>query len=78
MWGHEEWLKVGRWLEPWGDEKWRTADRDISDSERLLDMDFKVARWQNLIPSFPWNALGWRASGRNPRDQTLQRSGAEQ
>ena len=23
----------------------------------------KVARWQNLIPSFPWIALGWRARG---------------
>ena len=21
----------------------------------------KVARWQNLIPSFPWIASGWRA-----------------
>ena len=40
----------------------------------------KVARWQNLIPSFPWIAPGWRAWGRNPRkgrDQILQRSGAE-
>ena len=34
----------------------------------------KVARWQNLIPSFPWIAPGWRAGGRNPRkgrDQIL-------
>ena len=34
----------------------------------------KVARWQNLIPSFPWIAPGWRAWGRNPRkgrDQIL-------
>ena len=40
----------------------------------------KVARWQNLIPSFPWIASGWRAWGRNPRkgrDQILQRSIAE-
>ena len=40
----------------------------------------KVARWQNLIPSFPWIAPGWRAWERNPRkgrDQTLQRSLAE-
>ena len=28
---------------------------------------YKVARWQNLIPSFPWIALGWRAWGHNPR-----------
>ena len=42
MWGHEEWLNVERWLEPWGDEMWSTADRDISDSERLLDMDFQL------------------------------------
>ena len=39
-----------------------------------------VARWQNLIPSFPWIAPVWRAWGRNPRkgrDQILQRSVAE-
>ena len=42
--------------------------------------DARVARWQNLIPSFPWIAPGWRAWGRNPRkgrDQILQRSVAE-
>ena len=36
-----------------------------------------VARWQHLIPSFPWIAPGWRCCGRNPRkerDQILQRS----
>ena len=40
----------------------------------------KVARWENLIPSFPWIAPGWRAWGRNPRkgrDQILQRCVAE-
>ena len=42
----------------------------------------KVARWQNLIPSFLWIAPGWRAWawGHNPRkgsDQLLQRSVAE-
>ena len=40
----------------------------------------KVARWQNLIPSFPWIAPGWRVLGGNPRkgrDQILQRSVAE-
>ena len=40
----------------------------------------KVARWQNLIPSFPWIAPGWTAWGRNPRkgrDQILQLSVAE-
>ena len=33
----------------------------------------KVARWQNLIPSFPWIAPGWRARGnpRKGRDQIL-------
>ena len=39
-----------------------------------------VARWQNLIPSFPWIAPGWRVWGRNPRkgrDQILQCSVAE-
>ena len=45
-----------------------------------LPEDLKVARWQNLIPSFPCIVPGWRAWGRNPRkgkDQILQRSGAE-
>ena len=40
----------------------------------------KVARWQNLIPSFPWIAPGRRAWGRNPRKgryQILQRNVAE-
>ena len=40
----------------------------------------RVARWQNLIPSFPWIAPWWRVWGRNPRkgrDQILQRSVAE-
>ena len=37
-----------------------------------------VARWQNLIPSFPWIAPGWRAwRPRKGRDQILQRSVAE-
>ena len=42
--------------------------------------ELSVARWQNLTPSFPWIAPGWRAWGRSPRkgrDQILQRSGAE-
>ena len=40
----------------------------------------KVARWQYLIPSFPWIAPGRMAWGRNPRkgrDQILQPSVAE-
>ena len=40
----------------------------------------KVARWQILIPSFPWIVPGWRAWGCNPGkgwDQILQRSVAE-
>ena len=40
----------------------------------------KFARWQNLIPSFPWVAPRWRAWGQKPRkgrDQILQRSVAE-
>ena len=46
----------------------------------VRSVDGSVARWQNLIPSFPWIAPGWRAWGRNPRkgrDQILQRSVAE-
>ena len=36
---------------------------------------YSVARWQNLIPSFPWTAPGWRA---DKRDQILQRNIAGQ
>ena len=39
-----------------------------------------VARWQNLIPSFPWIGPGWIAWECNPRkgrDLILQRSVAE-
>ena len=46
--------------------------RELS-AQSLLPLD-KVARWQNLIPSSPWIAPGWRAWGRNPRkgrDQIL-------
>ena len=32
----------------------------------------KVSRWQNLIPSFPWIAPGWRAWGRNPSKEGIQ------
>ena len=49
----------------------------LTDGRAICD---KVARWQNLIPSFPWIAPGRRAWGRNPRkerDQILQRSVAE-
>ena len=30
---------------------------------RAVEPAPKVARWQNLIPSFPWIAPGWRACG---------------
>ena len=30
-----------------------------------------VARWQNLMPSFPWIAPGWRAWGPNPRKERV-------
>ena len=41
----------------------------------------KVTRWQNLIPSFPWIAPGWRAWGaqfkeRKGSNLAAQRSGA--
>ena len=32
----------------------------------------RVARWQNLIPSFPWIAPGWRAWGRNPQKEGIK------
>ena len=43
----------------------------------LLVMVSKVARWQNLIPSFPWIVEGWGRNPRKGRDQILQRSVAE-
>ena len=49
-------------------------------AQPLEGADAKVARWQNLIPSFPWILPGRRAWGRNPRkgrDLILQRSIAE-
>ena len=48
--------------------------------QEFLGPEGKVARWQNLIPSFRWIAPGWRAWGRNlrkGRDQILQRSVVE-
>ena len=36
-----------------------------------------VARWQNLIPSYPWIVPGWRAWGHNQRKGRDQRSVAE-
>ena len=47
---------------------------------RASGLWLRYAMLQNLIPSFPWIAPGWRAWGRNPRkgrDQILQRSVAE-
>ena len=37
----------------------------ISGHLRKGDLIAKIARWQNLIPSFPWIAPGWRAWGSN-------------
>ena len=53
------------------------GEKALTSTRSLVAM---VARWQNLIPSFPWIAPGWRAWGRNPRkgrDQILQRSVAK-
>ena len=49
--------------------KHTTQDSDDSEMEFRLHK-VSVTRWQNLIPSFPWIAPGWR-------DQILQRSVAE-
>ena len=35
----------------------------IEMDERDSFIEIKVARWQSLIPSFPWIAPGWRAWG---------------
>ena len=55
-------------------------DDNLVNLRGIKILKIRVARWQNLIPSFPWIAPGWRAWGRNPRkgrDQILQRSVAE-
>ena len=47
---------------------------------RASGLRLRYAMLQNLIPSFPWIAPGWRAWGRNPRkgrQQILQSSIAE-
>ena len=36
------------------------ADPEVSLAFDSIQVD-RVARWQNLIPSFPWIAPGWRA-----------------
>ena len=57
-----------------------TFDVKVVQGGLILIVGHRVARWQNLIPSFPWIAPGWRARGRNPRkvrDQILQCSVAE-
>ena len=37
---------------------------EIEDKVRKVkEIITSVARWQNLIPSFPWIAPGWRAGG---------------
>ena len=61
-----------------------TSRVNLLDADRVpaavVGPGHKVARWQNLIPSFPWIAPGMRGWGRNPRkvrDQILQRSVAE-
>ena len=54
--------------------------QDESQVDVVAHPVLKVARWQNLIPSFPWIVPGWSAWGRNPRkgrDQILQCSVAE-
>ena len=57
------------WAEDWdrARESWNkhVLGWDNYTSE-LETFRYSVARWQNLIPSFPWIAPGWRAWGRNP------------
>ena len=65
----------------------RTEEREGGGTEPLLrsscffqQRESKDARWQNMIPSFPWIVSGWRAGGHNPRkgrDHILQCSIAE-
>ena len=59
------------------DRQYNTTDNDSGGLNRVVvDPEHRdsVARWQNVIPSFPWIAPGWWAGGRNPRkgrDQIL-------
>ena len=60
--------------------RWRRPRQCRRSSRGRTHPGGEVARWQNLIPSFPWFAPGWRAWGRNPRkgrNQILQLSVAE-
>ena len=72
-----------RYFRTCGVARWDREVADLRDDDKRKReiVPFRVARWQNLIPSFPWIAPGWRAWGRNPRkvgrDQILQRSVAE-
>ena len=45
------------------------VNAELGDVDHLVDgvvrpvldpLDDKIARWQNLIPSFPWIAPGWK------------------
>ena len=58
-------------------ETYRQACEPWRWEKRSPQLEPMVARWQNLVPSFPRIAPGWRAWGRNPRkgrDPILQRS----
>ena len=45
---------------------YRDAQQDLT-----TEILFKVARWQNLIPSFPWIATGWRVWGTASYDSVV-------
>ena len=46
-----------------GDED--VGEHDDVDAEEGEFPDVSVARWQSLIPSFPWIALGWRVEAKS-------------
>ena len=44
-------------------EKGDNADAIVKEDPLEMMNRSSVARWQNLIPSFPWIAPGWRLGG---------------
>ena len=60
-----------------GDSLDSDSDDLLIDGDNDDEVRNSVARWQNLMPSFPWIAPGWGRNPRKGRDQILQSCVAE-